>query len=206
MNYIISLPYTVLLLHQVHGKLGNSKKSAEFCHRTLARQLKLPAHLDPLDWAANAATLSQFYINQSNYRAAHYHLAAARAVLDGERLGGVRELEEKQRMGEEAEKEEEEKDAGCRAHVARLCGKYGLSLLEHSRAEPGVLSKVYQAIEDIENPEDEAVECPEFDGLELQSKLGEVTTNSTEDNMAANSFYWLENSIGINLGDSYKDR
>lgn len=85
-------------------------------------------------------------------------------------------------MGEEVEKEagteeEQEKDAGCRAHVARLCGKYGLSLLEHSRAEPGVLSKVYQAIEDIENPEAEAVECPEFEGLELQSKLGEVKTN-----------------------------
>lgn len=192
------LTHTEYYLAQVHGKLGNSKKSAEFCHRTLARQLKLPAHLDPLDWAANAATLSQFYINQSNYRAAHYHLAAARAVLDGERLGGVRELQEEQRMGEEVEKEagteeEQEKDAGCRAHVARLCGKYGLSLLEHSRAEPGVLSKVYQAIEDIENPEAEAVECPEFEGLELQSKLGEVTAAVIADwETARRTFLWAQ--------------
>ena len=52
----------------MHGSLGNPKKSAQFCHETLARQLR--STYDPLDWVTNAAVLSQFYSNQGNYRTA----------------------------------------------------------------------------------------------------------------------------------------
>ena len=65
----------------MHGKLGNAKKSAEFCHETLARQLKASSY-DPLDWATNAAVLSQFYLNHNNHSTARYHLVSARVVFD----------------------------------------------------------------------------------------------------------------------------
>ena len=34
------ITHTYYYLAQLHGKLGNGKKSAEYCHKTLARQLR----------------------------------------------------------------------------------------------------------------------------------------------------------------------
>ena len=56
----------------MHGSLGNPKKSAQFCHETLDRQLRTT--YDPLDWVTNAAVLSQFYSNQGNYRTARWRV------------------------------------------------------------------------------------------------------------------------------------
>ena len=64
-------------LAQVHGKLGHAKKSAELCHTTLARQLRYDRY-EAVDWCANCATLSQFYINQDR--------------MDRELLSGILEV------------------------------------------------------------------------------------------------------------------
>lgn len=39
------------------------EKAAHYCHSTLKRQLEYNAY-HPMEWAINAATLSQFYINK----------------------------------------------------------------------------------------------------------------------------------------------
>lgn len=70
-------------LAQVEGKSGDTAKSAELCHKTLSRQL-LGGELDWVDWARNSATLSQFYLNQENFTAARYHLAAALTIIQKE--------------------------------------------------------------------------------------------------------------------------
>ena len=75
------ITHTYYYLAQLHGKLGNGKKSAEYCHKTLARQLRWEQY-EPLDWCGNAATLSQFYTNQDNYTSARYHLACARTIFN----------------------------------------------------------------------------------------------------------------------------
>jgi len=68
-------------LAQVEGKAGNSARAAELCHTTLSRQLLSP-EFDWMDWARNCATLSQFYLNQDNFMAARYHLAAALTIIE----------------------------------------------------------------------------------------------------------------------------
>lgn len=45
------------------------EKAAHYCHSTLKRQLEHNAY-HPMEWAINAATLSQFYINKVGPRAA----------------------------------------------------------------------------------------------------------------------------------------
>ena len=42
------------------------EKAAHYCHSTLKRQLEHNAY-HPMEWAINAATLSQFYINKVSY-------------------------------------------------------------------------------------------------------------------------------------------
>lgn len=61
-----SFTHTLYYLAQVHGALGNSVKSGILCHTTLQRQLETGQY-DPVDWALNCATLSQYYITQDEY-------------------------------------------------------------------------------------------------------------------------------------------
>ena len=48
------------------GHLGQPEKSAEHCHLTLQRQLLFKTY-GPLDWAINAAGLSQYYLQVPDY-------------------------------------------------------------------------------------------------------------------------------------------
>ena len=184
------ITHTYYYLAQLHGKLGNGKKSAEYCHQTLARQLRWDQY-EPLDWCGNAATLSQFYSNQDNYTSARYHLACARTVFNKHFPPAAQEDQEDQKE-EEIVLERKEKISECGAHISRLCGKYGLCLLEFSQSQ-SVLSKVYQALENVDNPDDEAVENPEFDSLDVSAVVGEVSdlkiTNWEE---ARRTFLWAQ--------------
>jgi len=169
------------LLKTIHGKLGNAKKAAEFCHTTLSRQLRYNEY-EVLDWCGNAATLSQFYINQDNYQSARYHLAAARTVFrrhfPRDKEGGV-----------------EERVQECEAHINRLSGKYGLFLLEYSQNQ-SVLSRVYQALENVENPDDEAIENPEFDSLDVTEEVSQVTDRKITDwDEAKKTFIWSQKNL-----------
>merc|ERR1712106_405168 len=137
---------------------------------------------DPLDWTLNAATLSQFYINRDNYKSARYHLMAASHIL------------ESHFSGNEKEDYDDKKEARtkCLGQINRYCGKYGLSLLEYSHSKAIIENAEDTVVEDVaENPNDEAIENPEFDGLELGERLVEVTDKRIHDwETAKRTFLW----------------
>lgn len=57
---------TLFYLAQVFGSLGDLEKSAIYCHTTLKRQLN-EGEFEPIDWALNAATLSQYFCTNNRY-------------------------------------------------------------------------------------------------------------------------------------------
>lgn len=57
---------TLFYLAQVFGSLGNLEKSAIYCHTTLKKQL-LQNDFESVDWALNAATLSQFFCTNNRF-------------------------------------------------------------------------------------------------------------------------------------------
>ncbi|XP_055638886.1 KIF-binding protein [Toxorhynchites rutilus septentrionalis] len=76
-NHTLTLYY----LAQVYGYLENLEKSAHFCHLTLKRQLDYK-DFEHIDWALNAATLSQYYFPRNCLSQARHLLAAASYMLD----------------------------------------------------------------------------------------------------------------------------
>lgn len=57
---------TLFYLAQVFGSLGDLEKSAIYCHTTLKKQL-LSGDFESIDWALNAATLSQYFCTNNRY-------------------------------------------------------------------------------------------------------------------------------------------
>lgn len=76
-------PFTLTLyyLAQVYGALKLDLKSAIYCHVTLKRQLQYNDY-EPIDWALNSATLSQFFAVQNGFYQSRHHLAAATVILE----------------------------------------------------------------------------------------------------------------------------
>lgn len=72
---------TLYYLAQVVGTLGDMHSSAAYCHTTLKRQLEFNDY-EPIDWALNAATLSQYFFNHNRNTESRHHLAAAQHMLD----------------------------------------------------------------------------------------------------------------------------
>ena len=52
---------------QAFNNVGDSVKSALYCHSTLSRQLE-SSTFDRVEWALNSATLSQFYLPKQMFR------------------------------------------------------------------------------------------------------------------------------------------
>ena len=59
------------------GLAGETELSATYCHSTLQRQLQLK-QFNPMEWALNAATLSQYYINKVSF---HYTMTLPLLLL-----------------------------------------------------------------------------------------------------------------------------
>ncbi|CAK1551170.1 unnamed protein product [Leptosia nina] len=80
---LLEKPHTLTLyyLAQVYGSLKENLKSAVYCHITLRRQLQYNV-FDPVDWALNSATLSQFFAERNGFFQSRHHLAAASTILD----------------------------------------------------------------------------------------------------------------------------
>lgn len=122
-NYTLTLYY----LAQIYGALKDALKSAIYCHITLQRQLESDDY-DPIDWALNSATLSQFFMEKNGFKQARHHLAASLYILD----------KYEKKLNEIAE-QNDEYDAKIEvfkhrsADVARCWAKYGLLLLLTSR-------------------------------------------------------------------------
>lgn len=57
---------TLFYQAQVFGSLGDLEKSAVYCHTTLKKQLK-SGDYEPIDFALNAATLSQYFCTNGRF-------------------------------------------------------------------------------------------------------------------------------------------
>jgi len=55
--------HTLYYLAQVYKNLQQYERAGQYCHSTLQRQLEYKQFV-PLEWAINAATLSQYYITK----------------------------------------------------------------------------------------------------------------------------------------------
>lgn len=86
---------TFFYLAQVFGTAGDLETSAKYCHSTLKRQLELSDY-EPVEWALNAATLSQYYFGKNMLRQSRHLLAAATYML-----GNYAEELEKKEMTED---------------------------------------------------------------------------------------------------------
>ncbi|XP_018331742.1 protein KBP homolog [Agrilus planipennis] len=121
--------YTLTLYYvaQIYGSLNDALKSAIYCHITLKRQLE-SGNYDSIDWALNAATLSQFFMERNGFKEARHHLASSSVILD--------EYEKQLNILQEQSEEFEAKMENFRnrsADVSRCWAKYGLLLLSVSR-------------------------------------------------------------------------
>lgn len=83
--------HTMFYLAQCYGHLGEPAKSAEYCQRTLQRQI-VAKEYDVMEWAINCAAMSQYYITQNNFAQALYCLAASSVMAES----GPKETEDEQ--------------------------------------------------------------------------------------------------------------
>lgn len=118
---------TLYYLAQIYGSLKENLKSAIYCHVTLRRQLQYQDY-EPIDWALNSATLSQFFAEQNGFFQARHHLAAASTILEkyGETLEEAENNDEVQLAKLETFKHRS-------ADVARCWAKYCILLMTASK-------------------------------------------------------------------------
>ncbi|XP_048465104.1 KIF-binding protein [Rhincodon typus] len=120
--------HTLYYLAQVYKHLDMNEKAAWYCHTTLQRQLQF-THYNPVEWAINAATLSQYYITKQLYMEGRLCLAAASVIFN--QAGGT----SSESPAEESEEERDHRDQlqQKKAEIARCWIKYCLNLLQDSR-------------------------------------------------------------------------
>ncbi|KAL2727660.1 hypothetical protein V1477_016936 [Vespula maculifrons] len=126
---------------QVYGVLKDYYKSAVYCHITLRRQLEqneIMQDLDHVEWALNAATLSQYFIGNKRFTQARHHLVAASYIL--QKYENVMK-EKKNKTNSRIAAAEYERYKHRSADIARCWAKYGILLLSLSKhrllQEPG---------------------------------------------------------------------
>ncbi|KAK3927712.1 KIF-binding protein [Frankliniella fusca] len=164
---------TLYYLAQIYGTLEDHLKSSVYCHNTLKRQLESKDY-DPIEWALNAATLSQFFMERNGFKQARHHLAAASYVLE-------KYFEEHIKNIEGSSEEDEAKKERYRhrsADVARCWSKYGLLLLESSKER--LMSK----------PDD--TEDQESPTTDLAKQLAQADTTTSKDDISGLLFSTLE--------------
>ncbi|KAL3872895.1 hypothetical protein ACJMK2_036075 [Sinanodonta woodiana] len=123
-NFEDTYTYTTFYIAQVYGKLNETQLSAAYCHETLQRQLSSGKY-DPQEWCLHAATISQYYMTAQNFTMSRHCLACAEVVYQ--------EAEVKY-AGAESD-DIKEKLMQSKADIARCWIKYGLAVLECSKAK-----------------------------------------------------------------------
>uniref|UniRef100_A0A665URZ0 KIF-binding protein n=1 Tax=Echeneis naucrates TaxID=173247 RepID=A0A665URZ0_ECHNA len=118
-RFELAYTHTMYYLAQVYQNLGETERAATYCHSTLQRQLQLN-QFNPIEWALNAATLSQYYITKGRYLEGRHCLAAA-TVISG--LAGE----------VPSESDHREQLRQKRAEIARCWIKYCLNLLQDAK-------------------------------------------------------------------------
>ncbi|XP_051508044.1 KIF-binding protein [Myxocyprinus asiaticus] len=127
-RFEMAYTHTLYYLAQVYKNLEEYERAGQYCHSTLQRQLEYKQFV-PLEWAINAATLSQYYITKTRYMEARHCLAAASVIstLAGEIPSEAAAKES------EAECEKREELLQKRAEIARCWIKYCLNLLQDAK-------------------------------------------------------------------------
>lgn len=162
---------TLYYMAQVLGNLGNLEKSANYCHQTLKRQIEYNDY-EPIDWALNAATLSQHFFTKNKLKQSRHLLAAASYMLDKyEQDICAMELTEDQRKSKMDTLNHRSAD------VARCWAKYGLHILSTSK------ERLMQ-----DNEEDQEGVVKEMENLTINNDFDEFQTLSL-------SLY--ENQVGV---------
>uniref|UniRef100_A0A8C5H458 KIF-binding protein n=1 Tax=Gouania willdenowi TaxID=441366 RepID=A0A8C5H458_GOUWI len=126
----LAFTHTMYYLAQVYKSLGQTERAATYCHTTLQRQLQLN-QFNPMEWALNAASLSQYYITRGHYMEGRHCLAAATVVSD---LAGEVPSEAAAQESE-AESERREQLRQKRAEIGRCWIKYCLNLLQDAKKQ-----------------------------------------------------------------------
>ncbi|KAL1139500.1 hypothetical protein AAG570_006483 [Ranatra chinensis] len=114
--------------------------ATRYCHRTLARQLQIIDSQNKIEWALNAATLSQVFLEHYMFSEACHHLCAASYVLDLRRA--ELDADHSEREQHEADLEEYNHRKG---DIALCWLKYDIMLLTVSR------DRLVQENEDAKN-------------------------------------------------------
>uniref|UniRef100_A0A4W6G135 KIF-binding protein n=1 Tax=Lates calcarifer TaxID=8187 RepID=A0A4W6G135_LATCA len=127
-RFELAYTHTMYYLAQVYKNLGQTERAATYCHSTLQRQLQLN-QFNPMEWALNAATLSQYYITKGRYMEGRHCLSAA-TVISG--LAGEVPSEAAAQESE-TENERREQLRQKRAEIARCWIKYCLNLLQDAK-------------------------------------------------------------------------
>ncbi|XP_077310408.1 KIF-binding protein [Lithobates pipiens] len=120
--------HTMYYLAQVYKHLKQDEKSAQYCHTTLQRQLEYDGY-NPVEWAINAATLSQYYLGKQCYMESRHCLAAANVIFS--KAGQTPSPEAAQE--DEAEQERLDQLRQKRSQIARCWVKYCINLLQDAR-------------------------------------------------------------------------
>ncbi|XP_062467663.1 KIF-binding protein isoform X2 [Pezoporus occidentalis] len=116
--------HTLYYLAQVYQHLEMIEKAAQYCHTTLKRQLEYCGY-HPVEWALNAATLSQYYLSKQCFMESRHCLAAASVVFS--QAGQVPSAEDN-------ETDQDQQDLRQRkAEIARCWIKYCLNLLQSAQ-------------------------------------------------------------------------
>ena len=157
--------HTLYYLAQVYEKLDESEKAAQHCHVTLYRQLESMKY-EPVDWALNAATLSQYYINVENFTMARHCLASASTII---KEVPETEVETEFDPDSQAGIDVKEKLPRAKIDIQRCWIKYAISLLEASR------DKLFREVES--QPEHNPSTPEEKQDLENVDELGEKKSN-----------------------------
>ncbi|XP_053547846.1 KIF-binding protein isoform X2 [Bombina bombina] len=120
--------HTLYYLAQVYKHLKQDEKAAQYCHTTLQRQLEYDAY-NPMEWAINAATLSQYYLTKQLYMEARHCLAAASVIFS--KAGQIPSAEAAREN--EAELERFDTLGQKKAEIARCWVKYCFNLMQDAR-------------------------------------------------------------------------
>nr|XP_020445659.1 KIF1-binding protein [Monopterus albus] len=129
-RFELAYTHTMYYLAQVYKNLGQTEHAATYCHCTLQRQLQLN-QFSPMEWALNAATLSQYYITKGRYMEGRHCLSAA-TVISG--LAGEVPSEAAAQESE-TESERREQLRQKQAEIARCWIKYCLNLLQDAKKQ-----------------------------------------------------------------------
>ncbi|XP_053307035.1 KIF-binding protein [Spea bombifrons] len=120
--------HTLYYLAQVYKHLKQDEKAAQYCHTTLQRQLEYDGY-NPMEWAINAATLSQYYLGKQCFMESRHCLAAANVIFSkAEHVPSPESAKEN-----ETEQERLDLVRQKKAEIARCWVKYCLNLLQDAR-------------------------------------------------------------------------